>query len=568
MHRVIQAVIRDHIKRHEPRRGAEVISILLPFLSDELLESKAGSKDVRFRKYLPHFLQVLHYLDEPAFRRTEQGDPLDSTVKRVVLQFTALVAGASKDDIPTHLAGLPKLVARYYEVDKLSDLLVPLLPHIEVPSTEWTAFRDDCLAADNYVLRYSLGEALGARALGDKTGKTLREIERLIEKQMNLNQFELGGYALKTVYSKMTRHDFFSRLIERFVPFVRRRREGRFKRTLLSLLAEHQCYPGRSILGDLMLNLVYQGKTPSLLLPPGKAHNDRFWQPIWDFVRYDVNAIRAAEHVNRKTTLAPEAEGEYDYRKQLVAWRKDLIGRLGEFSRIRGIVEDYFTIGADPDRITGESLAPEFGKLASSEVRARNPALFSDVLRLLFGHPLWSVAEAGASVLAALLAKAPEKSGEREGFIEIVESLFDPGLPWRVRYGAMETAYQIRADEEPKMATFGRGVKLFYNDDVSKLRGLCAENLFAVILNASDADRTRLEEEFDIPIREWLKDKDCWVLDHVHRYFHTLHVRGVDVSHFTSGERSPLFAGLSEWWKKGREDFLRDIEKAKEKAAT
>jgi hypothetical protein len=564
MHRVIQAVIRDQIKREKPQRGVEVISKLLAFLSKQLLGEKTRSKDLDFPKYLPQFLQLLQYLDDPAYRTSNSGDPLDTTVKNLVAGITRLVETAPPALIQTtYLPGLHKLVARYYEVDDLSDLLKPLLARITVPSDQWAEFREGCLAADNYVLRYSLGDALGKRALADKTPHTLDEIRRLIRESDDLNHFELGGYALKTYYSNITPHDPLSRLIERFLPSIRRRREDQFDKALLVRLAEHHCYPGRSILGDLMLNLVYQRRTPSHLLPP-QGKNRRFWRPIWDFVRYDVQAIHAAEHVYAGVPLPPEAEGERDYRNQLVAWQKDLLKRLRGFPVVRGIVRNYFTIGADTTRITGDTAATDFAKLASADMRRQDPTLFSDVLRLLYGHPLWSVAESAASVAETLVTHAPPNSTDRQAYIDIVQSLFHASLPWRVRYGATETAYQIRDSEDPNMATFGRAVKLFYGDEVSKLRGLCAENLFSVMLNASDDDRVSLEREFDTPIREWLKDKDCWVLDHVHRYFHTLHLRGVNVSHFTSGPPSPLFEKSPDWWTEPRDQFLSAIEDAKE----
>jgi hypothetical protein len=239
---------------------------------------------------------------------------------------------------------------------------------------------------------------------------------------------------------------------------------------------------------------------------------------------------------------------------------------------VRGIVRDYFTIGADPDRITDDdTVKSELGKLAGAEFRKGGPALFSEVLGLLFGHPLWSVAEAAASVVAELLRDAAKDRREQEknSYVATIDALFERSLPWRVRYGAMETAYQIRLDEDPDMATFGRGVKIFYNDQgASKLRGLCAENLFSVMLNASDRRREALEAEFGDQIRHWLKDEDCWVLDHIHRYFHTLHLRGVDVSRFTSAQGSRLFVGLRSWWTDDREVFLGHIERQKEKLTT
>jgi hypothetical protein len=201
------------------------------------------------------------------------------------------------------------------------------------------------------------------------------------------------------------------------------------------------------------------------------------------------------------------------------------------------------------------------------------------MLRLLFGHPLWSVAEAAAHVAAKLLreAKIAGETAEARGYVEIVESLFDQQLPWRVRYGAMEAAFQIRLNDEPKHATFFKGVKefRFYDDQSSKMRGLCAENLLSIILNASDKQRTAFESQFEPEIRRWLVDEDCWVLEHVYRYFHALHQRArnekkdaeclvsASIGRFMSGPQSPLTAGLDEWWAQDRATFLEHIETQK-----
>ena len=132
----------------------------------------------------------------------------------------------------------------------------------------------------------------------------------------------------------------------------------------------------------------------------------------------------------------------------------------------------------------------------------------------------------------------------------------------------METAYQFRHEDEPeKMATFSDGIHKYYADPSSKLRGLCAENLFSVMLNASDNRRHDLELQFEREIRRWLCDEDCWVLEHVHRYFHTLlHVRSVKDSRFMEmKESSRLFMDLDNWWACGRQEFLTHIEESKKK---
>ena len=293
---------------------------------------------------------------------------------------------------------------------------------------------------------------------------------------------------------------------------------------------------------------------------------------------YDVNAIRAAEYRNNKQTLPADAhqevKEEYEYLRLLEAWRNEarklyksgnpfvrllrFLHLLGKPDHgVEGIVEIYFKIGVKTETITAAE--DDFASLANS-------GKLEPLLRLLFGHPLWSVAESAASVVAGLVREA-KTAGEAEGYIALIRRLLAPDLPWRVRYGAMETAFQIRLNEvrkvdtffEGKAKTFFDGVKSFHNDPVSKLRGLCAENLFAIMLNASDKDREKCEAEFDEEIRVWLKDEDCWVLEHIFRYFHELQERGAGMSRFKDAGLSVLMTGLDDPWG-NREKFLTHID--------
>jgi hypothetical protein len=388
------------------------------------------------------------------------------------------------------------------------------------------------------------------------------EVDGLVsDPKSTLNKFELGGYALKSVLSEHKKFDQFSEN----------------DKHLLTCLAAHPCYPGRSILGDLFLNLVYQTPRVHDLLPE-EGGNNRFWVPKWDFVSYDVNAIRAAEYRNNKQTLPADAhqdvKEEYEYLRQLEAWRNEarmlyksgnpfvrllrFLHLLGKPEHgVEGIVELYFKIGVKTETITAAE--DEFASLANS-------GKLEPLLRLLFGHPLWSVAESAASVVAGLVREA-KTTGEAGVYIALIRKLFAPDLPWRVRYGAMEAAFQIRLDEvrktdtffEGKAKTFFDGVKSFHHDPVSKLRGLCAENLFAIMLNASDKDREKCEAEFDKEIRVWLKDEDCWVLEHIFRYFHELQARGAGMSRFEGAGLSVLVDGLDDPWG-NRERFLTHID--------
>ena len=544
MHRAVQQVIRRDADTEG--RSASVVDRLVPFLYGELASEKEGTaagKDLRHRKYFPHLLQALPELDAPDFRGNETSNILDDVAKLIVLaltrQFEAESKGSPEEPYPEQLPGL---LGCFYEVNPLGEPLALLLERLHATPENWRKFRDACLDSQNYVLRFALADALAPAV--EAGLYDFSEVTRLLDRESKLNHFELGGYALKGLYSN---------------PDAPRPIDS----CLLGRLAEHKCYPGRSILGDLLLNLVNQKRDVKQLLPPHEGENARFWQPIWDFVSYDVNAIRAAEYANSGETPpdseSKEVKDEYAYRSQLEAWRGELREELGGDPSIAAILDKYFEIGAHKALI--ENAEDSFKELDKS-------GKLLPMLRLLFGHPLWSVAETAASVAASLLskAKANRETAEVRGYVEIIESLFDQQLPWRVRYGAMEAAFQIRLNDEPKHATFFKGVKdfRFYDDQSSKMRGLCAENLLSIILNASDKQRAAFESLFEPEIRRWLVDEDCWVLEHVYRYFHALHLRNANLDGFMSGPRSPLVAGLDKWWTQDRETFLEHIETKKE----
>ena len=557
VHRLVQTIIRN--ETDAAGRSNAVISRLMPFLCEQLVGEDGGpsrDKALRVRKYLPHLFQALPHLDAPDFRGTQAGDLLDHVAKLVVLSLKqeALASGAD-DSIPEHL---PRLLGCFYEVDPLAEPLEFLLTRAAGRKQAWEAFRDACLKEGNYVLRFALSTALAKAIEKPGSGYSIKEAAALVERPQTLNHFELGGYTLKSYYSNRVDETPDPRLLRR--------------------LAEHPCYPGRSILGDLMLNLVYQKKTPTALLPPTDGENRRFWAPVWDFIAYDVNAIIAAEHVNRQgqpsTRDRAQVQEEFDYLRSLDKQRGALLENPERLpGPIRTIVENYYSIGVDPTQMDGKDEVGAFKALTAEpdlDAEPRWNRLLTRVLCLFFGHPLWSVAEAAANVIAGLYSAACDANddGARADCHGAIVELLAPGLPWRVRFGAVEAAFQIRLHETPKMKTFADGVRAFYNDPSSKLRGLCAENLLSVMLNANNKNRLELEARFEREIHFWLKDEDCWVLEHVHRYFNALARRGTDAIGKTMAaalvtDASRLCEGLEDWWQADRERFLSHIETRK-----
>jgi nucleoside phosphorylase len=546
MHRLVQTIIRT--ETDQSGRSNAVISRLMPFLCAQLVGgAEPGQQDadkaMRVQKYLPHLLQALPHLDAPDFRGTEAGDLLDQVAKLVVLSLKEQTIAEDEDSpIPEHL---PRLLGCFYEVDPLAKPLSLVLKRTANQPEAWVTFRDACLREDNYVLRFALSTAL-ADAI-EKSRYSLKEAATLIERPQSLNHFELGGYTLKSYYSKHPSEEPDPKL--------------------LRLLAEHPCYPGRSILGDLMLNLAYQAKTPSKLLPPAEGQNHRFWTSVWDFITYDVDAIVAAEYANSgakpSSSVRNQVDEEFAYRQSLETQREELRRNLRSTPKLQRLVKDYFHIGSDPRRMA--DLDDTFAALLHTD-------LLPKVVHFFFGHPLWSVAEAAANVVARLYCSAveAEEASARDAYHATITRLLDCNLPWRVRFGALEAAFQIRLHETPKMKTFFHGVRTFHNDPNSKIRGLCAENFVSVLLNASNKRRLELEAEFGGEMRFWLRDEDCWVLEHVHRYFHTLAQR--DQINNRSGatlaaDISRLCDGLDAWWLTDRESFLTHIEQCKTRAA-
>jgi hypothetical protein len=73
----------------------------------------------------------------------------------------------------------------------------------------------------------------------------------------------------------------------------------------------------------------------------------------------------------------------------------------------------------------------------------------------------------------------------------------------------------------------------------------------------------RLLTEFDAEIRAWLRDEDCWVLEHVFRLVRALAARGRDLTGLLSDGVSRLFADQPLWYQLDREAFLVHIESRK-----
>jgi TIR domain/NB-ARC domain len=526
IHRLVQEVARRRAEADGSGRRAigQLIDRLAALFPSEMRDETWP----KAAKLMPHLLGVLLRVQEDEFRQRKERNLLDRLVSSVV--FALLFATeeqrgeiAQRID-PDHLV---RVLGRFYEVAPLSGALDMLLKHHRA---DWPRLQEQLLSANNYVLRFAMAKAVAkACRKGSRPPMQVKDIADLVDPEKDLNTFELGGYALNFIYA-----DNYAKNPKIVDP----------KR--LKTLANHPCYPGRSILGDMLLNLVFQGLKPRTLLA-----SDRFWKPIWDYVALDVHVIDAAEPFLAGRELpsdaSPGARDAYANLKEIDDRRRALLTALPPHADVAGgLLQDYFELGP--------SIEERIGTKRARDQIAALPDLGA-FMGLLFAHPVWSVAETVASVLAELVRR-------KNAPISVVTDLFDDRV-WRTRFGAIETSYQLR--EHDDMASFTTAVHRFHADASSKIRGLCAENLFAEIINLGGKKRARRIQEFEPEIRIWLKDEDCWVLEHIYRFFNALHKSRFDVRGLLSAGVSRLLDDKPEWYALGREEFLRHIEARKQK---
>lgn len=430
---------------------------------------------------------------------------------------------------------LAPLLTNFYQVEPLKG---PVRILIRDHSDRWPGILKGFLEAGNYVLRYVISEEMADALYDDDRDETItiEQIHAYLEDPDDVTLNELGAYTLRNLYG---------------------RGQGSLSPAQIARLeqmGEGKTYAPRSALGDLLVNLAVQGRFDRTWVK-----SPLFWQPIWDHNRIDVWDINAASSFVKGQPLAPDAdEGtrsayvNFERTRSLTEEILSLPGIESDLD-ILDIVEGFADLGRNPDRI-GEA----------AEALDRSAHLL-ELMRLLFCHPLWNVGEVAASELVTLIDKNPKRQA-------IITTLFDDRYwcekfsvdepYWRVRFGAIEAAYQFASMDQ--MALFGTAVRRFCGDRNSRVRALCAENLIAHIIDRPPSLRRSLLDEFSAAISRWLNDDDAWVLEHVFRLLNTLERddKDFDCGTLFAPQMPYLLDGLprSGWRNLSRAEFLTHIE--------
>ncbi len=519
LHRLVQDVIRSSLDKEaaETKLGDAVKWVAAGFEHPDCHDVRA--------ELVPHAVSALHFLRNDDYRDMAAGELFDPLAQRVI--YMLLTAG-SKSISTQYLASL---LGDYYEVEPLEGALSKFYEqHPEL----WPEIERPLLKENNYVLRYAMGRTL---AEAHKTTPALmaKIVSRL--ESADMNEFETAAYALCGIYED--RPDLMApRHLEK--------------------LAEYKAYPGPFAVSDLLMSLVAdpdkavgEVKTPRELVS-----SRRLWDSHWEFIKLDVWELDAAADflAGRPLSAAagPEVAECYANLSTIEHKINDLLKSGGVGERTRELLH--------PSRY--RALAHDTSKIRDAEQELAASGQLRDLMWLFFAHPCWSVGEAAAAVLTSLV-------GADQRRLALVDELLDDKNS-RVQLGANEAAFQLR-NVSPQL--FKNTVHRFYGDHPEagwfncKIRGLCAENLISLILSPGRGRRDLLSE-FEKEIRFWLRDEDCWVLEHVYRLFAALEKRRVDFQELLSDGESRLFAGATPWFELSRADFLYRIEEQKGKLVT
>jgi TIR domain len=416
-------------------------------------------------------------------------------------------------------APLRLVIERYRRVAKSDD------PEL----AKWDAILNRLLSADNYVLRYVLSDVLAASLENDDPPVSVAVIETYLD-HPDINRRELAAYTFCNLYG---------------------RDADRIDGRILERLATSPDYGPRSALGGLLLNICHaqEGGRPRIDSGP-------FWQPLWEHNRLDIWDLQAARAFYRgETAIAdPDAMTALQDLLSTEALRSNLaqrdgiagiddIGQADKF-KFKMLITGFYQLGQDPE---GSFTGVEHALLTSPYLQ--------EIMRLIFSHPLWSVAEMGASILADLAKEGTAKKA-------IVQAcLLDAN--WRVRFGAVETAYLSAGADG--IGLFDEVVRKLFDDPNARVRALCAENLIAYLLDRPVRRRAQLlaDSEYGKIMARWVADDDCWVLEHIFRLFKwDDREGGACCEMFLGMGRSNLLEGLplNNWRNLERETFLSHIE--------
>ncbi len=397
----------------------------------------------------------------------------------------------------------------------------------------------------------------------------------------DVNRQEMACYALVSVAECLLvgerRHNLALNLLKRLESLILRIAKPD---TAQNKEPSKHYYFYRSALGDLLLRLCAAGKDGMDLIRKLSKDNGlrSVWRCPWEHTQLDVKflAVTAAD-------LFPTGSLPTDFPKPTpveMAWHEEHkesakqimeeMSRNGEEDLRNALVRVFLVVGLTGDKVDteGELTQEDFRILENwLDKKWKEPdSPVRKLLYVLYRHPLWSVTEKVAGTLetfastyrwrarigdlvSTMLVDRNKVLDDRRQQPSTVEPL--QIHDWQIDYGVAETTFLLRnvdkrMYDENCILVKKNGVRLFdlavqryFRHEVSRVRANCAENFVAdlidefeiggespdlegLIRRIGDSVPSGCKHAWTSVIEHWLKDSDCWVLEHVFRLFSVL----------------------------------------------
>lgn len=408
---------------------------------------------------------------------------------------------------------LVNMVASTYETGVYEAVLRIV---IEYNYDEWwladkEGIRREILNPYDIVARHTLGEALSDIFLENETlhPALLSELTSMtLDAGSDINAREAAGYALEEIF--LERPELMKdhlNIIEQW-----ERSDNYVERMILGELLVRSAHACRELGHDEDFDARREPEVASLI------HHERFWKPIWQYNEIDIDDFRILTRqacIQSADERWAQCEREHEVTAALRArlkCEKYVADQSGPGCPLLALLEKFDFLGPNDPAISRSFSALK----AAMEEGGEAARIARDVIKLLFSHSLWAVAEGATTLVTDLV-------DDDLGNLRLIGSLLDEeDAYWRVRYGAIDASFNVRDRDQYQLLR--RALKENFGHPNCRVRGICFDDFFAWVRLAAEADRMAILNEFEPQLRHALTHaNDCWELEYIYLLFSFLH---------------------------------------------
>ena len=406
---------------------------------------------------------------------------------------------------------------------------------------------DEMLAKNDFVIRWAIAEGTADRfaiqIASDDHRLDFRELYQLLTAS-DINRVELGCYSVASVAERFLADPVYrGRLGKRGVTSTR---------ALIRQVAKLDLYFARSALGDLLLRLQMLGLYGQQVVRELTQDDSlrAVFRCHWEHTQLDTKYVLATGTIdsNSPAIVGIQRDPSDWHVRQSQRGQK----RMAELKKdspplYHSLLREMQVVGCGFESIqrSESDLTSDLSIWASKRFNidpSGKPV--RTLFETLFLHPLWSMGEKAANLVKTLATSSHLQT--RIIDLEtrmLVKRRKDRMDDWRIDFCVAEVTFLLRSIEEWKESGSSRGNRMFdqalqtyYNHPISRVRANLAENYVADLMelngfgSQSESGEclegewvTRLcNRQSTKMIDHWLRDSDCWVLEHLYRLFQIL----------------------------------------------